>query len=132
MRDLSAFSHLPRRLLIGLVRGYRLVLSPWVGQSCRFEPTCSVYAIEALRRHGALVGTGLAGWRILRCNPWCHGGCDEVPDNMPWDRAKASPSARSAAGLFSGLLHLETGSVPAAATPTMAATDKTNLSNTST
>ena len=132
MRGLTALLYLPRTLLVGLVRGYRLLLSPWVGQSCRFAPTCSAYAIEALQRHGAVVGTGLAGWRILRCNPWCHGGCDEVPDNMPWDRAKASPSARSAAGLFSGLLHPETGSVPAAATPTMAATDKTNLSNTST
>lgn len=132
MRGLTALSHLPRFMLIGLVRGYRLLLSPWVGQSCRFAPTCSVYAIEALRRHGAVIGTGLAGWRILRCNPWCHGGCDEVPDNMFRDRAKASPSARSAAGLFSGLLPPETGSVPAAATPKMAATDKTNLSNTST
>ena len=132
MRGLTALLHLPRTVLIGLVRGYRLLLSPWVGQSCRFTPTCSVYAIEALRRHGAIVGTGLAGWRILRCNPYCHGGCDEVPDNMPWDRAKASPSARSTTGLFTGLLHSETGSVPAAAMPTTAATDKTNLSNTPT
>ena len=126
MRGLSALAQLPRTLLIGLVRGYRLLLSPWVGQSCRFAPTCSVYAIQALEKHGAVIGTGLAGWRILRCNPWCHGGCDEVPDNMPWDRAKASPSARSAAGLFSGLLQRDSGSVPAAATPTTAATDKTN------
>jgi putative membrane protein insertion efficiency factor len=123
MRGLTPLLHLPRHLLIGLVRGYRLLLSPWVGQSCRFAPTCSVYAIEALRRHGAVVGTGLAGWRLLRCNPWCHGGCDEVPDNMPWDRAKASPSA----GLFSGLLPSESGSEPAAAMPTTAATDITNL-----
>jgi uncharacterized protein len=132
MRGLIALLHLPRTALIGLVRGYRLLLSPWVGQSCRFAPTCSAYAIEALQRHGAIVGTGLAGWRILRCNPYCHGGCDEVPDNMPWDRAKAPPSARSATGLFTGLLHPETGSVPAAAMPTTAATDKTNLSNTPT
>jgi putative membrane protein insertion efficiency factor len=132
MRGLTALMHLPRSVLVGLVRGYRLLLSPWVGQSCRFAPTCSAYAIEALQRHGAIVGTGLAGWRILRCNPYCHGGCDAVPDNMPWGRAKASPSARSATGLFTGLLHSETGSVPAAAMPTTAATDKTNLSNTPT
>ncbi len=127
MRGLSAAWHLPRRALVGLVRAYRLLLSPWVGQSCRFTPTCSAYAIQALERHGALVGTGLAGWRILRCNPWCHGGCDEVPDNMPWERLKASPSSHPATGPFSGLLQRESGQVPAAATPTPAATDKTNL-----
>ena len=126
MRALNALVRLPRRLLVGLVRGYRLVLSPWVGQSCRFTPTCSAYAIQALERHGAIVGTGLAGWRILRCNPWCHGGCDEVPDNMPWNRAKASPSPHPTAGLFTGLRQQDSGSVPAAATPTPAATDKTN------
>ena len=126
MRGLTPLLHLPRRLLIGLVRGYRLLLSPWVGQSCRFAPTCSVYAIQALEKHGAVIGTGLAGWRILRCNPWCHGGCDEVPDNMPWDRAQASPSAHPQAGLFTGLLQRDSGSVPAAATSTTTATDKTN------
>jgi putative membrane protein insertion efficiency factor len=124
MRGLSALWHLPRAALIGLVRVYRLVLSPWVGQSCRFAPTCSVYAIQALGRHGAIVGTGLAGWRILRCNPWCHGGCDEVPDNMPWNRTRATPIA----GLFSGLLDGDSGSAPPATT----AADKTNLSNTPT
>jgi putative membrane protein insertion efficiency factor len=126
MRGLTVLPQLPRMLLIGLVRGYRLLLSPWVGQSCRFAPTCSVYAIQALQKHGAVIGTGLAGWRILRCNPWCHGGCDEVPDNMPWDRAQASPSPPPAAGLFTGLLQRDSGSVPAAATPTTAATDITN------
>ena len=86
----------------------------------------AVYAIQALERHGAVVGSGLAGWRILRCNPWCHGGCDEVPDNMPWSRAKASPSAHPPTGPFTGLLQRDSGSVPAAAAPTTAATDKTN------
>jgi uncharacterized protein len=124
MRGLTPLLRLPRRALIALVRGYRLLLSPWVGQGCRFAPTCSVYAIQALERHGVLVGAGLAGWRILRCNPWCHGGCDEVPDNMPWNRPRASPSA----GLFTGLLppdsDSDSGSVPTAATPTTSATDK--------
>ena len=124
MRSLNALWRLPRLVLIGLVRGYRLLLSPWVGQSCRFTPTCSAYAVQALQRHGAVVGVGLAGWRILRCNPWCHGGCDEVPDNMPWNRPRASPSA----GLFSGLLDGDSGSAPPATT----AADKTNLSNTPT
>ncbi len=69
----------PRRALIGLVKGYRLLLSPWLGNSCRFEPTCSVYAIGALQRHGALAGTYLMLHRIGRCGPWCAGGCDPVP-----------------------------------------------------
>ncbi len=120
MRVLTLLWRLPRLLLIGLVRAYRLVLSPWVGQSCRFTPTCSAYALQALDKHGAILGAGLAGWRILRCNPWCHGGCDEVPDNMPWDRAQASPSS----GLFTGLLkNSDAGSRPDAAAPTTPATD---------
>ena len=68
-----------RRALIGLVKGYRLLLSPWLGQSCRFEPTCSVYAIEALERHGAAKGSYLTLHRIARCQPWCPGGHDPVP-----------------------------------------------------
>ena len=68
-----------RGLLIGLVNGYRLLLSPWLGQSCRFEPTCSAYAIEALDRHGAAVGSYLTLKRIARCQPWCQGGHDSVP-----------------------------------------------------
>jgi len=124
MRGLSLLWRLPRVMLMVLVRTYRLVLSPWVGQSCRFTPTCSAYALRALDRHGALVGAGLAGWRILRCNPWCHGGCDEVPDNMPWDRAQASPPSPPASGLFTGLLQRDTGSGPAAATSQTAASDQ--------
>ena len=68
-----------RRLLIGLVKGYRLLLSPWLGQSCRFEPTCSVYAIGALEQHGAVKGSYLTLHRIARCQPWCQGGHDPVP-----------------------------------------------------
>ncbi len=70
----------PRLALIALVRAYRLLLSPWLGNSCRFEPTCSAYAIEALGRHGALVGSGLTTYRLLRCHPWCTPGADPVPD----------------------------------------------------
>jgi putative membrane protein insertion efficiency factor len=73
----------PQRALIGLVRGYRLLLSPWLGASCRFEPTCSAYAIGALQRHGAAAGSYMAAARILRCNPFCAGGHDAVPDNPP-------------------------------------------------
>lgn len=74
---------LPRRLLIGGVRVYRLLLSPWLGNACRFEPTCSVYAIGALERHGAFVGSALAVGRIGRCHPGCAGGLDPVPAEPP-------------------------------------------------
>ena len=67
------------RGVILLIRGYQLTLSPWVGRSCRFAPTCSQYAIEALRVHGLLRGLGLAAWRIFRCNPLGRSGHDPVP-----------------------------------------------------
>lgn len=72
----------PQRLLLALVRGYRLLLKPWLGNACRFEPSCSAYALEALQRHGALGGGTLTAWRLLRCQPWCAGGHDPVPENL--------------------------------------------------
>ncbi|WP_313071384.1 membrane protein insertion efficiency factor YidD [Melaminivora sp.] len=72
-----------RRLLIALVRGYRLLLSPWLGASCRFEPTCSLYAIGALEQHGAAAGSYLTLRRLARCHPWCPGGHDPVPGQAP-------------------------------------------------
>lgn len=69
----------PRQILMGLVKAYRLVLSPWLGSSCRFEPTCSAYGLEALERHGAARGSYLTLRRLVRCHPWCDGGCDPVP-----------------------------------------------------
>ncbi len=71
-------------LLILLVKAYRLLLSPVVGSSCRFEPTCSQYALEALQKHGAGGGTYLAICRIGRCHPWCDGGHDPVPSQVPF------------------------------------------------
>lgn len=73
----------PRRGLVLLLRGYRLLLSPWLGNQCRFYPSCSVYGIEALERHGALAGSYLTVARVLRCQPWCDGGCDPVPAERP-------------------------------------------------
>lgn len=61
------------------VQLYRLLLSPWVGHACRFQPTCSAYALEALDRHGALKGGALTASRICRCNPWGGSGYDPVP-----------------------------------------------------
>lgn len=72
-----------RHLLIGLVKGYRLFLSPWLGSACRFEPTCSLYALDALRQHGAMAGSYLTVGRLLRCHPWCAGGHDPVPLQKP-------------------------------------------------
>ena len=66
-------------LLMGIVRAYRIFLSPWLGSACRFEPTCSVYALQALQSHGAGGGAYLAARRIARCHPWCDGGLDPVP-----------------------------------------------------
>jgi putative membrane protein insertion efficiency factor len=74
---------LPRRLLVGLVQGYRLLLSPWLGSSCRFTPSCSAYALDALNRHGALGGSYLTLRRLGRCHPWCSGGHDPVPEHAP-------------------------------------------------
>ena len=71
-----------KRLLIGAIRLYRKTLSPFLGQQCRFEPTCSHYGEEAIAKHGALRGTILTVWRILRCGPWSKGGYDPVPETF--------------------------------------------------
>lgn len=68
-----------KRLLVTLIRGYSLFLSPLFGPHCRFHPTCSAYAAEAVERHGALRGSGLALRRICRCHPFHPGGIDPVP-----------------------------------------------------
>ena len=68
-----------RSILIACVRAYRLLLSPWLGAGCRFEPTCSLYALEALAQHGAAKGSYLTLKRLGRCHPWCVGGHDPVP-----------------------------------------------------
>lgn len=83
------------RLLIGIVKAYRLLLSPSLGSACRFEPTCSLYAMGALQTHGALKGSYLTLKRIGRCQPWCEGGHDPVPPAGP-----AVPGS----GLFSRLI----------------------------
>ena len=70
-------------LLMRLVKGYRFFLSPWLGSSCRFEPTCSQYSLQALVAHGATAGSYLTVTRIARCHPWCVGGTDPVPLEKP-------------------------------------------------
>jgi uncharacterized protein len=96
---------LPQRGLIALVQGYRLLLSPSLGSSCRFTPSCSVYALDALQQHGAAGGTYLAVARLARCHPWCDGGHDAVPAHI------------TAPKLFSRWLHTADNSLPAGIQP---------------
>ncbi|HEU5473129.1 MAG TPA: membrane protein insertion efficiency factor YidD [Actinophytocola sp.] len=89
------------RLLLLAVRGYRAWISPVLPPSCRFEPSCSAYALEALTVHGALRGTWLTVRRLLRCGPWHRGGWDPVPVRRPRNRSDESagscPAHRPAA-----------------------------------
>ncbi len=82
---------LPRQSLIILVKAYRLLLSPTLGSACRFEPTCSAYALQALDAHGALGGSYLTLRRLVRCSPWCDGGHDPVPRRLFDFSRQASP-----------------------------------------
>jgi putative membrane protein insertion efficiency factor len=66
-------------VLIGLLRAYRFAISPLYGQVCRYYPSCSAYALEAVQQHGAVKGSWLALRRLLRCHPWAAGGVDHVP-----------------------------------------------------
>jgi uncharacterized protein len=91
-----------RFVLISLVRGYRATLSGWLGGQCRFYPSCSHYAEEAIRTHGALRGTALAIWRVGRCNPFGAGGVDHVPggagtesyDDITREATRRTPAPR--------------------------------------
>ncbi|MBM9463856.1 membrane protein insertion efficiency factor YidD [Aeromicrobium sp. YIM 150415] len=80
-------------LLVVLLRGYRAVISPLYGQTCRFYPSCSAYALEAVERHGAIRGSWLAVRRLVRCHPWTPGGVDLVPPST----ARSATSAQGEA-----------------------------------
>lgn len=75
-----------KHVLIALLRGYRFAISPLYGQVCRFHPTCSAYALEAVTTHGSGKGTWLAAKRVLRCHPWALGGHDPVPPRTTMTR----------------------------------------------
>ena len=90
----AALRRLPQQSLLALVRCYRYLFKPWLGNVCRFEPSCSSYAMQALQQHGAVRGATLSAARLLRCHPWCAGGFDPVPGSGP----------NSAAGMFTRLL----------------------------
>ncbi len=81
LRAFRAAARLPQKTLVLLVKGYRLFLSPSLGSSCRFEPTCSAYSLQALQQHGAAKGSYLTLYRLARCHPWCNGGYDPVPSS---------------------------------------------------
>lgn len=83
-------------VLRGLIRGYQLLISPVLPPSCRFTPTCSAYAMEAVAKHGALRGSWLAAHRVCRCHPWNDGGYDPVPEPDVKTKAQGGePPARN-------------------------------------
>jgi putative membrane protein insertion efficiency factor len=75
------------RLATLLVRAYQVAVSPLLRPRCKYHPTCSRYAADALREHGLLRGLVLAGWRVVRCNPWSHGGVDYAHDQTLFHRS---------------------------------------------
>lgn len=79
-----------KNLLILPIRGYRYAISPLMASHCRFYPSCSAYAEEALARHGAAKGLYLATRRLLRCHPWCEGGMDPVPETFSFSARRES------------------------------------------
>lgn len=87
-----------KRLLIALIRFYQRHISANTPPACRFTPTCSAYAIEALERFGVIKGTGLAIWRILRCNPWGGHGYDPVPEKKEKKEKKQKGKRESRKG----------------------------------
>jgi putative membrane protein insertion efficiency factor len=82
-----------RRLAVLPIRLYQWLLSPLVGQRCKYYPSCSEYAVQAVQRFGILRGVVLAGWRVLRCNPWSHGGFDPVDDQRLFRTRAPVPGA---------------------------------------
>ena len=82
-----------RAVLVGIVKAYRMFLSPWLGSACRFEPTCSVYALHALQVYGAAAGSYLAASRIVRCHRWCAGVHDPIPLEPPRFFGRLIPSS---------------------------------------
>jgi len=83
-------------LLIGFLRAYRVLISPLYGQVCRYHPSCSAYALEAVTAHGSLRGSWLAARRVARCHPWAAGGYDPVPARATRTRTSCSDAGPTA------------------------------------
>jgi putative membrane protein insertion efficiency factor len=79
-----------RGIAVAPVRVYQRVVSPLIGPRCKYYPSCSEYAVQAVRRYGILRGLVLAAWRLLRCNPWSDGGVDRVEDQRVFRRARSA------------------------------------------
>ena len=84
-----------RAIALAPIRFYMRFISPLTPRHCKYLPTCSEYAVDAVRDYGVLRGFVLAGWRLLRCNPWSHGGYDPVSDQTLFKRRESSASAAS-------------------------------------
>ena len=82
-----------RWLFVLPIRVYQRVVSPFIGQHCKYYPSCSEYAVQAVQRFGILRGIVLAGWRLLRCNPWSHGGFDPVDQQRLFKTRTPAPSS---------------------------------------
>jgi putative membrane protein insertion efficiency factor len=76
-----------RRAAVLGIQGYQRLVSPFLGPRCKYHPSCSQYAADALREFGLVRGTVLAGWRLVRCNPWSHGGVDHARDQRLFGKA---------------------------------------------
>jgi uncharacterized protein len=80
-------------ILVGIIRAYQILLSPRIGQVCRYYPTCSHYGLAAVKVHGAGKGSLLAAWRVLRCHPWATGGIEYIPAKGSWTNREVIESS---------------------------------------
>lgn len=102
MNVLQRVSRLPAGVFVLLIRGYQRIISPWTAASCRYYPSCSQYAVEAISVHGVLRGGWLAARRLGRCHPWTAGGVDHVPARST-HRATAAAPVTSAPSTVTGV-----------------------------
>lgn len=105
-----------KHILVAVLKAYRLIFSPMYGQTCRYYPSCSAYALESVERHGAIRGAWLALRRLGRCHPWCAGGVDLVPTHETyrwWGRAEGTEGDDLPGSAESG----RTEAIPGAAVP---------------
>lgn len=99
-------------VLIGLLKAYRLVISPLYGNVCRYYPSCSAYALRAVQVHGAVKGSWLAGRRLLRCHPWAPGGYDPVPGTPEFDEEMRENALRTGTMDSSSRVSAPVGTAP--------------------